>query len=73
MSFPVVKGVSYGLAHAPSLVRHGSKPHREIAIHGASLLQSVLSHLRTSREATAYPPNQVYIGNLESKLLVYGL
>ena len=64
MSFPVIKGVSYGLAHAPSLVRHGSKPHREIAVHGDPLLQSVLSHLRTYDEAVSYPPNQVYIGNL---------
>jgi len=64
MSLPVVKGVSYGLAHAPSFVRHGSKPRREIAVHGDSLLQQILSHLRTYDEAVAYPPNQVYIGNM---------
>lgn len=64
MSFPVVKGVGYGLAHAPSLIRHGSKPHREIAVHGDVLLRMVLSHLRTYDEALAYPPNQVYIGNM---------
>jgi betaine reductase len=62
--FPVVKGVSYGLAHAPSLVRHGSKPSREIAIHGDSVLEGILSNLRTFEEAVAYAPNQVYVGNL---------
>ena len=27
---PVIKGVSYFIAHVPSLIRHGSKPTREI-------------------------------------------
>jgi len=64
MAFPVVKGVSYGLAHTPGLVRHGSKPRREIAAQGAQLQGEILSHLRTFDEAVGYPPNQVYIGNL---------
>ncbi len=61
---PVVKKVSYFLAHVPSMVRHGSKPSREIG-KDPSLLPQILSHLETFDQAVAYPPNQVYIGNLE--------
>ena len=61
---PVVKGVSYFLAHVPSMVRHGSKPSREIG-KDSSLLSQILSHLETFEQAVAYPPNQVFIGNLD--------
>lgn len=61
---PVVKEVSYFLAHVPSLVRYGSKPSREIR-RDSSLLPSILNHLRTFEQAVAYPPNQVFICNLE--------
>jgi len=61
---PVVKGVSYFLAHVPSMIRHGSKPSREIR-KDPSLLPSILSHLETFDQAVAYPPNQVFIGNLD--------
>jgi len=61
---PVVKGVSYFLAHVPSLVRHGSKPSREL-VHESSLLQPILDHLQTFDQAVIYPPNQVFIGNLD--------
>ena len=61
---PVVKGVSYFLAHVPSMVRHGSKPSREIEKDG-SLLSPVLGHLQNFDQAVAYPPNQVFIGNLD--------
>jgi len=61
---PVVKGVSYFLAHVPGMVRHGSKPSREIA-KDPSLLPEILSHLETFEQAVAYPPNQVYIGNID--------
>ena len=61
---PVVKGVSYFLAHVPSMVRYGSKPSRELA-NTPSLLPSFLSHLETFEQAVAYPPNQVFIGNLD--------
>ncbi len=60
----VVKDVSYMLAHVPSLVRHGSKPSREI-LKDPSLLPQILGHLRTFEEAVNYPPNQVFIGNLD--------
>ena len=61
---PVVKGVSYFLAHVPSMVRHGSKPSREI-IKDPSILPPLLAHLEDFNQAVAYPPNQVFIGNLD--------
>lgn len=60
----VVKGVSYFLAHVPSMIRHGSKPSREIK-KDLSLLPTILDHLWTFDKAVAYPPNQVFIGNLD--------
>ncbi|MCL4458879.1 MAG: glycine/sarcosine/betaine reductase complex component C subunit beta [Chloroflexi bacterium] len=64
MDFPVVKGVSYFLAHVPGVVRHGSKPCRELPKGGESLLGAFLRSLRTYEEAKSYPPHQVFIGNL---------
>lgn len=63
MNQPVIKGASFVLAHTPSLVRHGSKPAREIEKNPA-LLGEILSHLRSYEEAVSYPPNQVFIGNM---------
>jgi betaine reductase len=67
---PVIKGVSYFLAHVPSMIRHGSKPSREIG-KDPSLLPSILSHLETFDQAVAYPPNQVFIGNLDPDDLLH--
>ena len=67
---PVVKGVSYLLAHVPSMIRYGSKPSREIE-HDPSLLAPVLNHLWSFDEAVAYPPNQVFIGNLDPDDLLH--
>lgn len=61
---PVVKGVSYFLAHVPNMVRHGFKPSREIA-KAPFLLPSILSYLWTFDKAATYSPNQVFIGNLD--------
>jgi len=61
---PVITGVSYYLAHVPGMIRYGSKPYRELK-HEPSLLQPILSHLRPFDQAVAYPPNQVFIGNLD--------
>jgi betaine reductase len=63
-TFPVITGVSYYLAHVPSMIRYGSKPYRELK-HDPSFLQPILSHLRPFDQAVAYPPNQVFIGNLD--------
>ena len=51
------------MAHAPGLVRHGSKPAREIAKRG-DLLGEITSHLRSYEEAVAYPPNQAFLGGM---------
>lgn len=61
---PVVKAVTYFLAHVPNMIRHGSKPSRDI-LESPTLLEKVLSHLNSFEEAVAYPPNQVFIGNLD--------
>ncbi|MGC2432752.1 MAG: hypothetical protein WA433_03135 [Desulfobaccales bacterium] len=63
MGYPVVKGVSYVLAHAPELVRYGSKPVREIPKE-PDLLEKIQSGLRCYEEAAAYPAHQVFIGAL---------
>ena len=60
---PVLKGVSYFLAHVPSMVCHGSKPSREIA-KDPTLLGTITKHLRSYREAVEYAPDQVFVGNL---------
>ena len=60
---PVIKGVSEILAHAPSFIRHGSKPGREI-VPDAALLQTILAHLRSYREALSYAPHQVFVGRM---------
>ncbi|MFC1908952.1 glycine/sarcosine/betaine reductase complex component C subunit beta [Chloroflexota bacterium] len=61
---PVIKGTAYFLAHVPSMVRHGSKPSREI-VKDPSLVAPILGHLQTFDQAATYPPNQVFIGNLD--------
>jgi len=67
---PVIKGVSYFLGHVPSMVRHGSKPFREIKI-DHSLLTPILEHLWSFEQAVAYPPNQVFVGNLDPDELLH--
>jgi len=53
-----IHGCSLILAHAPDLVRHGSKPTREDAA------DAIKPALRTFEDALGYPPHQVFIGNL---------
>lgn len=57
------------LAHAPDLVRHGSKPTRELAADSDGLLASISRALRSYDDALAYPPNQALIGNLRPEAL----
>lgn len=54
-----VLAASFVLEHVPDLVRYGSKPAREPGRLGA-----VDAALRTYDDAVAYPPNQVFVGNL---------
>jgi betaine reductase len=58
-----IEGVFYSLAHAPDLVRYGSKPTREIRANSA-LEPKLKNQLRSFGAATAYAPHQVYVGNL---------
>jgi glycine/sarcosine/betaine reductase complex component C subunit beta len=53
-----IHGCSLVLAHAPDLVRHGSKPAREDAA------DRIEPALRSFGDALGYPPHQVFIGNL---------
>ncbi len=68
MPTPVIKGSSFVLVHTPSLVRYGSKPEREIRKNPV-LLADIHRHLRSYEEAVAYPPNQVFIGNMRPDAL----
>jgi len=61
-------GASYALFHVPDLVRYGSKPYRQIARNPAEL-DAITAHLRPYDAVVAYPPNQVFIGNLAPEAL----
>jgi betaine reductase len=58
-----VHGCSLVLAHAPDLVRHGSKPTREDAA------EQIAPKLRSFDAALGYPPHQVFLGNLRPEQL----
>jgi glycine/sarcosine/betaine reductase complex component C subunit beta len=64
-----IHSCSLVLAHAPDLVRHGSKPTRELAAGSDGLLAALSGALRTYEDALAYPPNQALIGNLRPEAL----
>ena len=68
MTYPVIKGVSYMLAHTPDLVNYGSKPTREF-ITDKKLHSQIKENLRSYEEARNYAPHQVYIGNLKPEEL----
>ncbi len=63
MGYPVITAASTILAHAPGLVRYGSRPLRDIKA-DPSLLGQIGARLRSYEDAVAYAPNQAYIGNL---------
>ncbi len=60
---PVIRGVRFFLAHVPGLVRYGSKPSRDTA-QDAAVVEAIGAHLRSYEAAAAYPPNQVFLGQL---------
>ena len=68
MPFPVITAAANVLAHAPGLVRYGSKPLRDLASDPA-LAGALAGRLRPYRDAVAYAPNQAYLGNLEGQLV----
>jgi betaine reductase len=55
-----VYGASLTLQHVPDLVRYGSKPWREL-----ERADELAAHLRSFGAAVSYPPNQVFVGNLD--------
>ena len=67
-AFPTIRGISCVIAHTPGLLRYGSKPTRELA-KDERLIESVQRHLRSYRDAVAYGPNQVFIGNHQPEWL----
>ncbi len=68
MTTPALLHAAYALAHAPDLVRYGSKPRRELA-RDPALLDRMVAWLRSWPDALAYPPNQTFIGNLTPETL----
>jgi glycine/sarcosine/betaine reductase complex component C subunit beta len=64
-----IHACSITLAHAPDLVRHGSKPARELAADSDGLLGSIAASLRSYDDALGYPPHQALIGNLRPEAL----
>jgi betaine reductase len=81
VSGAAIHGCSLVLAHAPDLVRHGSKPTRELSASGSpppapdrghhhdGLLERITGALRSYEDALAYPPHQVFLGNLHPDAL----
>jgi betaine reductase len=63
-----IEGVFYGLTHVPDLVRYGSKPSRELGAR-PGLEAQLAARLRSFAAAAAYPPHQVYIGNVTPEAL----
>ena len=63
-----IGGICYSLAHVPDLVCYGSKPSREIRT-VIPALQKLHPRLRAFPAAVAYPPHQVYIGNVTPEQL----
>jgi len=68
MRFPAITAVANVLAHAPGLVRYGSKPCRDLA-QSPSLPDALEGHLRSYDDAVGYAPNQAYLGNVEPDTL----
>ncbi|MGH9128359.1 MAG: glycine/sarcosine/betaine reductase complex component C subunit beta [Acidimicrobiales bacterium] len=66
MTEAVVSASTQVLAHVPSLVRHGSKPRRELP-KDRSVAEAFTSSLRSFDAAMAYPANQAYINALHPR------
>jgi len=64
VTIPAILGATLTLQHVPDLVRYGSKPARE-----PDLVERLLPSLRSFDDAVAYPPHQVFLGNLAPEAL----
>ena len=60
---PVIRSVRNFLAHTPGLVRHGSKPSRDLMA-DPGLANTLSSHLRSYEDAVSYPPNRTFLGSI---------
>jgi betaine reductase len=67
-SLPVISAARVFMAHAPGLVRYGSKPARDVA-RDPSVASAITASLRSGDAARDYPPNQVFIGALSPDAL----
>ncbi len=65
---PAIRAARFVLAHAPGLVRYGSKPSRDIA-RDRSVAARITAALRPYELARDYPPNQVLLGALHPDAL----
>ncbi|GAA3640586.1 glycine/sarcosine/betaine reductase complex component C subunit beta [Asaccharospora irregularis] len=65
MTYPVLKGASYILAHTPDMiVQNGSTCAVERQTNPDSeFLKEIKNHIRSYEDVVNYMPNQVYIGN----------
>ena len=52
------------MAHTPGMVRHGSKPSRDLLV-DPELAGDLASHLRSYSEASAYLPNRAFLGGID--------
>ena len=68
MDNPVIAQCAFCLVHVPDLVRHGSKPRREL-LKDPALGDLLSATLRSFDETVGYPPNQTFIGNLSPEAL----
>ena len=59
----VLRSARFALAHTPGLVRHGSKPSREL-VKDPGLLPAIQARLRSFEDAASYPPHRVLLGDL---------
>jgi betaine reductase len=64
MQQPVIHEFKFFLAHTPGLVRHGSKPSREIGKR-PELWDTIRGSLRSFQDAVTYAPHQVLLGNMK--------
>lgn len=69
--FPVIKGASYALFHAPNmLLDHGTTQTLERANNpGSEYFKKLPAYLRSFEDCVTYAPNQVYIGAMLPKEL----
>ncbi|NLY08909.1 MAG: glycine reductase [Tissierellia bacterium] len=72
MTFPVIKGAGYILAHTPDMiVQNGSTCSVERITHPESeFLKEVGKHIRSYEDAVNYLPNQIYIGNVRPEEMI---